>query len=271
MANYIKVGFLSCLFVATIGVFGHWLGGRQGALFAIIIAFSLIYIIYSVGNQMAFSVFTSRRIEGQDPWGLGETLARLVHRSKVPVPKLYLIEATFPTVFASGMDSKEISIFATTGLLKTLSPQEVEAVLAQQLAFIKRHEVLPAMVGAVLATAFLSLTENQSATPQTPVLNRLVFSLFAPLALVSIHLHVGSRSYFQADALACQWLDNPIHLAHALIKLDSYAKTQPPQIPFSIGHLFIVNPLTVGNWGRYFSTQPPIGKRIHKLVGYYPI
>lgn len=271
MANYIKVGFLSFLFVVTIGFFGHWLGGRQGALFAIIIAFSLIYIIFTVGNTMAFSIFTSRRLEGQDPWGLGDTLKKMIFRSKLHMPKIFIIESPFPTIFSSGMNKREFSIFVTTGLVNILTPQETEAVIAQQLAFLKRKDVLPAMIGAVLATAFLSLTENHSTTKKSPLINRMVFAIFAPLAGLLIHLNIGRKSYLSADSLACQWLDNPIHLAYALIKLDSYAKTQPPTVPFSLGHLFIVNPLTVGNWGRYFGVQPPIHERIHKLVGYYPI
>jgi heat shock protein HtpX len=271
MANYIKVGVLAFLFVTTIGIFGHWLGGRQGALFAIIIAFSLIYIVYTVGNQMAFSVFTSRQIEGQDPWGLGEILSKVADRAKFVAPKIYIIDSVFPTIFSSGMKQSEHCIFITTGLVNTLTPNEVEAVIAQQIAFLKRREIIPAMIGAVLATAFLSFSENQSTTKKLPVITRLVFALFAPLALIAIHLHIGRKSYLNADSLACQWLDNPIHLAYALIKLDSYAKTQPPEVPFSLGHLFIVTPLTIGQWGRYFSVQPPIHKRIHKLVGYYPI
>ncbi len=271
MANYIKVGFFGASFVTLIGMFGHWLGGRQGALFAIILAFSLIYVIYTVANHIALTIFNSRRLEGQDPWGLGLTLERMAVRAKVQAPKLYMINTSFPTLFTAGIRAENISLFVTSGLVKTLSESEIEAVFAQQLAFIKRREILPAMVGAVLATAFLSLTENQSTPSKPPFINRLVFSFFAPLAVFAIRLNIGRKSYLNADALACQWLDNPIQLAYALIKLDSYAKTQPPEIPFSLGHLFIVNPLTVGNWGRYFSVQPPIHKRIHKLVGYYPI
>lgn len=271
MANYIKVGFLSFVFVTSIGFFGHWLGGRQGALFAIIIAFSLIYIIFTVGNQLTFNIFTSRRLEGQDPWGLGETLNKMAFRAKLPIPKIHIIETAFPTIFSAGMMNGEFALFVTTGLMNTLTIPETEAVIAQQLAFIKRKDILPAMIGAVLATAFLSLTENHSTPKKSPLINRIVFAMFAPIAVIFIHLHIGRKSYLQSDSLACQWLDNPIHLAYALIKLDSYAKTQPPEVPFSLGHLFIVNPLTIGNWGRYFGVQPPIHKRIHKLVGYYPI
>ncbi|OQW47920.1 MAG: hypothetical protein A4S09_14065 [Proteobacteria bacterium SG_bin7] len=271
MSNYIKVGFLSVFFVVTIGFFGHWLGGRQGALFAVIIAFSLIYVIFTVGNTMAFSIFTSRRLEGQDPWGLGDTLNKMVFRAKVHMPKIFVMESAFPTIFSSGMNKNEFAIFVTTGLVKTLTPQETEAVIAQQLAFLKRKDILPAMISAVLATAFLSLTENYSTIKKSPLINRIVFAIFAPLALLLVRLNVGRKNYLSADSLACQWLDNPIHLAYALIKLDSYAKTQPPEVPFSLGHLFIVNPLTIGNWGRYFGVQPPIHRRIHRLVGYYPI
>lgn len=270
MKNYIKVGFIALVFVFTLTYFGQWLGGRQGGLFGLITALGLIYIIYVVGSQLALGFFKSQEIEGQDPYGLGEIVTKISAKARLPVPKIYLINNNFPTAFASGMTPNNSAVYITSGLTKVLTPAELEAVLAQQIANIKHSNILPAMVGAVLATAFLSLTDNNTNYGSSTT-GKIIFSLFAPFALLAVRLHIGRGSFSENDLQASQWIGSPIHLAEALIKLDSYAKTQPPEIPYSMSHLFIVNPLTSKGWGRYFTVHPPVNKRVKKLVGYYPI
>ncbi len=270
MKNYIKVGFVALVFIISIAVFGKWLAGRQGLLFGLILSFGIVYIIATVGNQLAFSFFQSRHLEGRDPWSLLPVVDKLAFKAKILIPKLYMIDSDFPTAFAAGIKKDAAVIFLTKGLVKKLTPVEVEAVIAQQIARIQRRDLLPAMVAAVLATTFLSLTDNTSY--QKPSLShQVLFSLFAPLALFAIYLNVGGRHYVAADIAACQWIENPMNLARALVKLDSYAKTQPPEIPYSLSHLFVVSPLAPKGWGRYFSMHPPLAKRVRKLVGIYPI
>ncbi len=270
LKNSIKVWLIIAAFATGLAYFGNWLWGRQGTLLGIVVSLALIFVVFSLGNQLANSFYRSRKLEGNDPWGLGAKLNTMSRKAKVFPPKIYLIPMSYPTAFVAGMKKDSFTLFISQGLLKRLTPEETEAVIAHLLARLRNKDVLPAMMGAVLAACILSFTE-QTPSRSSNIFSKIVFYLFAPFAWLVVAIHSKSSHILQADLLASQWIDNPMNLAKALWKLDSYAHTLSPEVPYSLSHLFIVNPLTGLTWGRYFSVHPPISQRIRKLVGVFPI
>ena len=261
---------MALFFTVLLAYFGHWLWGRQGTLLGIVVALAMSFVIFSAANQLAASFFRARRLEGKDAWNLQEKLELIGHKAKIGPPKIYLIPATYPTAFVCGMKSDSYALYLTEGLLKRLTHDEIEAVLAHLLARLRNKDVLPAMVGAVLATSLLSFTDQM---PQGApnFLSRVLFFVFVPFAWIAIHIHSKPSHIFSADLVASQWISNPMALAKALWKLECYAQTIAPSLPYALSHLFVVNPLTGRRFARYFSVHPPVSQRIKKLVGAFPI
>ncbi len=270
LRNSIKVWVVAIVFTILLAYFGHWLWGRQGTLLGIVVALAVSFVIFSAANQLAASFFKGRRLEGKDPWNLQEKLEIIGLKAKTEPPKIFLIPTSYPTAFVSGMKADSYSLYLTEGLLKRLSSEETEVVLAHLVARIRNKDVLPAMVGAVLAASLLSFTDQMpSRTPN--FISRLAFFIFVPFAWVAIHIHSKPSHIFSADLLASQWISSPMALAKALWKLECYAQTLAPSLPYALGHFFVVNPLTGRRFSRYFSVHPPVSQRIKRLVGAFPI
>ncbi len=261
---------MSLLFTVLLAYFGHWLWGRQGTLLGIVVSLAMCFVIFSAANQLASSFFRARRLEGNDAWNLQEKLEHIGRRAKIEPPKIYLIPTSYPAAFVCGMKSDSYALYVTEGLLKRLTPDEIEAVLAHLVARLKNKDVLPAMVGAVLAASLLSFTD-QMPTGAPNFFSRLFFFIFVPFAWIAIHIHSKPSHIFKADLLASQWISDPMALAKALWKLECYAQTLAPALPYALSHLFVVNPLTGRRFARYFSVHPPVSQRIKKLVGAFPI
>lgn len=235
-----------------------------------VVALAISFIIFLAANQLAASFFRARRLEGKDAWNLNEILDRIGRKAKIDSPKIYLIPTSYPTAFVSGMQKESYAIYLSEGLLKRLTPDEVEAVLAHLLARLSNKDVLPAMVGAVLAASLLSFTD-QLPEESPHFLSRVLFLLFIPFAWLAVHIHSKPGHIYHADQLASQWISNPMSLAKALWKLESYTQTLAPALPYALSHLFIVNPLSGKPLAQYISIHPPISHRIKKLVGTFPI
>lgn len=270
---------LTCISVLALYI-GHHFAGRQGVLWAVALALLLNAFFYFYSDFFLKPLFKGRKLEGQDPWHLSSQLTKLCLRSRTQRPQLCILPKLSPQAFAIGRSSASACIYLTEGLLRRLSEEEVEAILAFELALIKRLDTFSMSVASAFVAGLLTATRSLDwafrwllGTKSKPHsrYNHLFTNLFSPLFGLLIRATMSERDYFEADQLAASWIKEPRALAQALWKLHSFRQTQPWPVPVSTSHLFIVNPLTHRGWTRYLHIQPSVEMRIRRLVGHYPL
>ncbi|MGH7713997.1 MAG: M48 family metalloprotease, partial [Gemmatimonadaceae bacterium] len=166
-------------------------------------------------------------------------------------------------------------VCVTEGIVRALSREELEGVIAHELAHIKNRDMLlmtftATMAGAITSIAHFALffggrDDDGDSNPFTG----LLMVLLAPLAATLIQLAISRQREFKADAVGAQIAGRPVGLANALRKLDAAAKQIPMQVEPAMAALPIVNPLSAfrGGMASLFSTHPSTEQRVERLLG----
>lgn len=270
---------LGCLVALVIG-FGQRFGHRDAFVLSVTLALSIIGIFLWYGDLRLVPLLQVEELEGHDPWGLRRRLAALSETARIDMPRLFIIPSETPQALAVGRSQRSGKIFLTQGLLKLLTQDELNAVLAYNLFTIKNRSTLSFTIGSALADAILSVgaavdwvfnwllgSGHHAAKRRVQLATWVV----APVAAMLVRLSVGKHPYLRADHDTAQLLGEGRTLASVLWKLQSYALAQPFPVSPATSHFFMVNPLTTNRWGRYFHAHPHIRERIQNLIGHYPI
>jgi heat shock protein HtpX len=272
--------FLLATLVVLVVAFGQKFGHRDAFVVSVTLALGIIGVFLWYGDIRLVPLLQVEEIEGHDPWGIRKRLSVLSERARVSLPRIFIIPSDTPQALAVGQSQNSGKIFLTQGLLKLLTPDELNAVLAYNLMCIKNRSTVSFTIGSAMADAILSvggsvdwlinwlLGSGHHAKKRRV---QLVTWLVAPAAALMVRLSVGKLPYLQADHGTAQLLGEGRTLATVLWKLHSYALTQPFAVSPATAHFFMVNPLTTNHWGRYFHAHPQIRERIQNLIGHYPI
>lgn len=219
--------------------------------------------------------------------------------SGIPRPKVYLVPDQDPNAFATGVEPGQAAIAVTQGLLSSLSRDELQGVVAHEMAHIRNFDtrlmtLLAAMVGAIalmsdgmgrMVRGGLRVggggsggrgvrSSGKGGNPLAIVVLVLwvITLILAPLISRFLAMAVSRKREFLADATGAQFTRNPMALASALEKLD--AASAPTQaITRGAAHLCIVDPSASqlsareGRVGDIFASHPPIRIRIARLKG----
>jgi heat shock protein HtpX len=162
-------------------------------------------------------------------------------------------------------------VAVTTGILKLMPPEELEGVIAHELAHVKNRDMLTSTIAAAMAGAISNLPylimfgggDDDNAHPVA----QLGLMLLAPLGAMLIQFAISRQREFEADRVGAEIAGRPLPLARALTRLDRMAHQIPMQVPPAVAPLAQVNPLAAygGGIGRLFSTHPPIEERVARL------
>jgi heat shock protein HtpX len=197
----------------------------------------------------------------------------------MPMPKLYLIPEEAPNAFATGRNPNHAAVAVTSGILKLMTDDELEGVLAHELSHVRNRDILISSIAATIAGAITYFAEiarwgmifggyeRDREGRGGGGFGALIMLILAPIAAMLIQLAVSRSREYQADETGAHFTGNPYALASALAKLDAYSKRVPLQATPSTAHLFIVQPFLGMSLGSLFSTHPPIAKRIERLTG----
>ena len=236
--------------------------------------------IYFYEDRRIVSLFNGRVLEGQDPWDIADMARRLSVKARIANPKVIVLNESAPQAAVVGRSLTHGTLILTEGLIRRLSSEELEAVVAYQVASVRTLNTLAFAVGSFLASTGLLVTGALDTFLRFLIVERkshrtFVSQLFtrtaSPLIAGILRLSIRPSFYLAADRLAATLIRDPRHLAVALWKLDSFATTSPMMTPLSAAHVFIVSPLTTTRWTRTYTTQPATARRIQRLIGYYPI
>jgi heat shock protein HtpX len=205
------------------------------------------------------------------------TVRQVVSKSKLPMPEVYIIHSDNPNAFATGRNPKNAAIALTTGILKLLTKQELEGVIAHELSHIKNRDTLIATIAATIASviSYIAMMARWGALfggyrssdrRGQSGLELLFLAILTPIIATIIQLAISRSREYLADHKAAKTLHNSNGLSNALLKLDKYSKRFPLRFGnTATASLFIVNPFSGQSFIELFSTHPSIEKRIKKL------
>jgi len=263
------------LLAALTGLFvgvGYVIGGQGGMMIAFLIAVAMNFFAYWNSDQLVLRMYGAREVDAASAPQLHSIVRTLAERAGLPMPRLYIIDSEQPNAFATGRNPEHAAVAASTGLLRTLSADEVAGVIAHELTHVKNRDTLTMTITATLAGAIGMLANlglffgNSRDNPLGPI-GILLVSILAPIAALLVQMSISRSREYAADRGGAEISGAPLSLASALAKIErraeqtrNYAAEANP----ATAHLFIVNPLHGGLAG-LFATHPSTAERIRRL------
>jgi heat shock protein HtpX len=234
---------------------------------------------YWWSDKLILRMYRAQEVQEAQAPELFAIVHDLAHRGQVPMPKVYVIPENTPNAFATGRHPQHAAVAVTEGLLRLLDREELAGVIAHELGHVRNRDTLIMTVAATIAGALSMLAntamwgmmfgagswsddDEQGAHPVAGLLGILV----APIAAALIQMAISRSREFLADEAGARLSGNPLALARALRKIETWSQ----EVPMHAGspataHLFIINPFAGEGLVRLFSTHPSTQARIERL------
>ena len=265
---FVLMAGLTSLFVAI----GGYFGGQSGMIMAFAFAAIMNFVMYFGSSKMVLRMYGARVVTQQDAPELYAMVDRLRQRAGLPMPTLAIAPHAQPNAFATGRNPENAVVAVTDGILRLVSRDELEGVLAHELAHIKNHDMLLQTFTATLAGAISNLAHfglffgGRDDDNSSPVAG-IAMAILAPIAAMLIQFAISRQREYKADAVGAQISGRPRSLANALRKLDAGAHRIPMHVAPAVAPLAQVNPLAAyrGGIASLFSTHPPTEERVARL------
>ena len=252
--------------------------GTASTMVPMAIGFSLIGVwgSYYGSDKLVLTMTGAKLITREDAPELFNVIEEVVIASGLPMPKVAIVEDTAPNAFATGRDPDHALIAFTTRILEVMDRDELQGVIAHELAHVANRDTLVSAVAATTAGAIAILSDflmrmmffggrdrERSSNPLALVLS-LVVLLLAPIAAIMLKSAISRKRESLADATAVSFTRNPTGLRKALEVLASDT-TVVRQKSNAVAHIWIESPLDGQTVSKLFSTHPPIQERIATL------
>lgn len=275
--NQLKTLVFMSVLTALVVLAGNALGGQTGMIMAFGFAILMNGASYWYSDKMVIKMTKSYPVERNDNPQFYDMVRDLARNAEIPMPKLYITPSAQPNAFATGRNPSHAAVAVTEGLLHSLDRDELEGVIAHELAHIKNRDILIGTLAAVMAGVISMLAnwaqwalmfgglggsdddEGAGGLAALPVI------ILAPLAAMLIQMAISRSREFLADSTGANIAGGSRGLAHALLKLEQGARMRPMEVSPAASHMFIVNPLSGKRLMNLFSTHPPIAERVRRL------
>jgi heat shock protein HtpX len=264
--------------VALLMAAGQLLGGSQGLILGSLLGLGMNFVMYFFSDRMVLRMYGAQIVTEQEAPELYRLVDRLRQRAGLPMPAVAVAPQDQPNAFATGRGPEHAVVAVTTGILKALPQEELEGVIAHELAHVKNRDMLITTIAAGIAGMISNLPwllmfagGSRSDEGRHP-LAELGLIILAPIAAMLIQFAISRQREFEADRVGAELLGRPRTLASALQHLDYYARQIPMNVAPAAAPLAQVNPLaaTSGGVTSLFSTHPPIEERIARLEAMAP-
>jgi heat shock protein HtpX len=275
--NTTKTVVLMAGLTVLLVLLGGAFGGQQGMIIAFIIAFAMNMFSYWFSDKIVLKMYHAKEVtQAEAPvlWGVTHNLAM---KMNMPMPKVYVIPSDAPNAFATGRNPSHAAVAATEGILRMLSREELEGVMAHELGHVRTRDILIGTIAATIAGA-ISMMANMAQWAMifgggrrdddegnSSLVGGIAMIILAPIAAALIQMAISRSREYQADATGARMCGNPLALANALRKLHAGSQRIPMDANPATAHMFIVSPLTGGGMMSLFSTHPPVEERIKRL------
>lgn len=274
--NFFKTTVLLAVLTAILVFAGDAIGGRNGAVTALIFAGVMNFATYWWSDKIVLMMYGARRVAENESPTLYSIVRSLTMQANMPMPNVYIMENDTPNAFATGRNPNHAAVAVTTGIMKILTKDELAGVIGHELAHIKHRDILISTIAATIAGAISYLAhmaqwaamfggrgnDERGGNP----FGLIIMMIVAPLAAMLIQMAISRSREYAADEGGAEIAGHPMYLANALKKLEM-ANRRAPMLAANeaTAHIFIVNPLSGGGILKLFSTHPPIEERIKRL------
>ncbi len=272
-----KVFLLMAGLTALLVVLGGYIGGQSGAVIFFAFAAIMNFGMYWWSDKAVLRMYRAKVVDREQVPELYDLVDRLRQRAGLPMPTLAISAQEQPNAFATGRNPEHAVVCCTAGILKLVDKDEIEGVLAHELAHVKHHHMLTGTVAATMAGAVAMIGRMVAwgaifggyggRDRDGGGLGALAAAIVAPIAAMMIQFAISRQNEFQADRTGAEISGNPMGLAHALEKLDAYSRRIPMNINPAGASLAIVNPLAGQRraFSSLFSTHPSTEERVARL------
>jgi heat shock protein HtpX len=262
---------LGLLYVVFIGVLAT-AGAGVITILIVMGGLSLAQLFFS--DKLALAAMGAKEVTPEEAPGLHAMIERLCIQADLPKPKVAVADTSVPNAFATGRSQKSATVCATTGIMRVLSPSELEGVMAHELAHVKHRDVLVLTIASFFASLAALMLQfgfffgggGDDENPSFAVI--LLVSLLVYVLSFFLMLALSRYREFAADRGAAIVTGRPSALSSALVKISGAMQTVPTQDlrqAERMNAFFIVPTSVKGAVQTLFSTHPPMEKRIERL------
>lgn len=271
--GYVKTAILMSAMTALFMGVGYLLAGSGGMLFALVAAAAMNAFTWWNSDRMVLRMHNAQPVGGNDPVGLVRMVAELADNAGLPMPAVYLIDTPQPNAFATGRNPDNAAVAVTTGLVRSLSREELAGVIAHELAHIRNHDtaimtVTATFAGAITMLANFALFFGGRRDQGPGILGTLALMFLAPLAAGLVQMAISRTREYAADRAGAEICGNPLWLASALERIQAAASRIDNDIAErnpATAHMFIINPLHAHARDSLFATHPSTANRVAAL------
>lgn len=268
------------IFLLTGAILGiYFYDSYQFGLIAATAVF-VIYFVVSMYSAKATIMYlnSAQKIEKEDNPVLWNVCENLILMTDIPMPEIYIMDDDSPNAFACGFSPSSSAVCVSTGLLKILNRNELEAVIAHELSHIRHRDIMLSTILIAISSALILLLNiarfsyyrpykqknDKDGAANILILILILLSVFAPLIMLIIRLSLSRKREYLADAGAVELCNDPQSLIDALLKLENAPISRVANK--ECASFFIVNPFKrKENADSLFSTHPSTFNRIKNL------
>ena len=277
--NYAKTALLLAALTAIFVAMGAAVGGRSGLIIAFVVALVSNVVSLWKSDAIVLRMFKGQEVDDNSAPELVSTVRTLSERAGLPMPRVYIMNNPQPNAFATGRNPSHAAICASTGLLETLSREELAGVIAHELAHVKNRDTLTMAVAATIGGAVSMFAQylqfgaifgggRNNERGGLGWIGTLAAMILAPMAAMLVQMAISRSREYAADRMGATLTGNPLWLASALQKINAKARqivNQPAEAIPAAAHMFIINPLNGRGIDSLFATHPNVENRIAEL------
>ena len=260
---------LTALFMGV----GYLIGGAGGATIALVIAAATNLFAYWNSDRMVLSMYGAHEVDARTAPELVNLVATLAARAELPMPRVFLMDNPQPNAFATGRNPENAAVAVTTGLMQSLSREELSGVIAHELAHVKNHDTLLMTITATIAGAISMVAQfgmffGHRNNNGPGIIGSIAMMILAPLGAMLVQTAISRTREYAADNLGARIVGQPMWLASALLKIENAAHAVPnmeAERNPATAHMFIINPLSGHGIDSLFSTHPSTENRVAEL------
>jgi len=282
---YLKITMLFAVMTGLLMAIGFAVGLYLGdpltfMLIAFVLAAVFNFVSYYFSDSLVIRMTRAKIIQENDNPTLFRVVRDVAQKAGIPMPKVGIVDSPQPNAFATGRGPSKAVVCATSSILQTLTPDELEAVIGHEIGHVVHRDVLMSSVAATMAGAIsyigtvalwsVMLGGGNSKNKNSPIV-LLVAAILVPLGATFVKLGISRDDEYNADEYGAKLTRNPGGLINALEKISSRAQTRPisnnsAKAPSpATASLWIVNPFRGGSMLELFSTHPSMPHRVARL------
>ncbi|MFC7703298.1 zinc metalloprotease HtpX [Plastorhodobacter daqingensis] len=271
--GYTRTAILMAAMTALFMGVGLLIAGESGLIIALVVAGGMnLYALYN-SDKAVLRMHNAREVDERSAPDLWRMVRDLARNAEMPMPKVFIIDTPQPNAFATGRNPENAAVAATTGLLQSLSREEIAGVMAHELAHIRNRDTLimtitATFAGAISMLANFALFFGGSRDRPMGLAGTLAVMILAPLAAALVQMAISRSREYEADRVGAEICRQPLWLASALGKIDAMAQridNNSAERNPATAHMFIINPLHAHAHDKLFSTHPNTANRIAAL------